>query len=820
VISSQSSRCDMDTLLQDLRYGVRTLLSKPLFSAAAVLSISLGIGANTAIFSVVNSLLLKSLPYPDPDRLVLVWGVETDTRLNNRSQVSATDVADYRAQSTAFEDITTYGNWSASFTGQGEPERINGMQVGDGYFGIMGGVPLLGRTFSPEDQVDGKDFVIVLGYGLWQRRFGGDPSVVGRQVSLSGRPYTVVGVMPKSFAPLPASLVDYRAEFYRPVAEKYDDQERSSRHLRAIGRLRPGISLQQAQQEMTAIAGRIGQQHPATDSNYGIRLVTIGEDTVGGLRPSLLMLFGAVGFVLLIACANVANMLVARATGRRREIAVRAALGAAAPRLMRQFLTESVVLASAGGAVGLGLALAGTRMIEALGSRVFPQIGTIALDARVAGFTLAVTVLTGIVFGLGPALSAARLDVNTALKEAGRSGSGLSRSPLRSALVVSEVAMSVVLLAGAGLLIKSVARLRDLNPGFKSAGVLTMDLSLPSARYSEPPAQAGFYKRLDEALGALPGVESAGFVSVLPLGKNFDGRALVIEDHPRPRGQEISADMYVVTPGYLRAMQIRLLNGRMLSEQDNAGALPAALIDERMARELWPDQDPLGKRIRFPGLEGQAPTWRSIVGVVGSVKQYGLDSEGHMQFYLPEDQFPIQSGSLAVRCHANPASVAGAVREAIRGLDRELPVYNVETMDDLLSDSISLRRLSMILLSVFAIVALTLAATGIYSVISYSVSQRTQEIGVRMALGASRWDVVRLVLAAGMAPATAGCAAGVAAAVVLTRFMTALLFQVSPDDPATFGLIIAVLGVVALIACYVPARRAIRTDPMIALRYE
>jgi putative ABC transport system permease protein len=810
----------MDTLVQDLRYAVRTLLSKPLFTVAAVISISLGIGANTAIFSVVNSLLLKSLPYPDPDRLVLVWGVETDTRTNNRSQVSATDVADYRAQCTAFEEIATYGNWSASFTGQGEPERINGMQVGDGYFEIMRGVPLLGRAFSPEDQVEGKDSVIVLGYGLWQRRFGGDPSVVGRQISLSGRPYTVVGVMPKSFAPLPASLVDYRAEFYRPVAEKYDDEERSSRHLRAIGRLRPQISFEQAQQEITAIAARIAQQHPATDSNYDIRLVTIGEDTVGGLRPSLLLLFGAVGFVLLIACANVANMLLARATGRRREIAVRSALGAARPRLMRQFLTESMVLATAGGAGGLGLAWAGTRMIEALGSRVFPQLGAINLDGRVAGFTLALSLLTGIAFGLGPALSASRFDVNTALKEGGRTGGGLGRNSLRSTLVVSEVAMSVVLLVGAGLLIKSVARLRDVDPGFKSAGVLTMDLSLPSIRYSEASAQAGFYKKLDEAIGALPGVESAGFVSILPLGKNFDGRALAVEDHPRPRGQEISADMYVVTPGYLRAMQIGLLKGRMLSEQDNAVAPPAALIDERMARELWPDQDPLGKRIRFPGLTGQAPVWRSIVGVVGSVKQYGLDTEGHMQFYVPEDQFPFQSGSLALRCHTNPASVAGAVRNAIRALDPELPVYNVATMDDLLSDSIALRRLSMTLLSLFAIVALTLAATGIYSVISYSVSQRTQEIGVRMALGASRLDVVRLVLAAGMAPATVGCVAGLAAAILLTRFMTALLFQVSPDDPATFGAIIAVLAVVALTACYVPARRAIRTDPMIALRYE
>jgi len=810
----------MDTLLQDLRYSIRTLASKPMFTAAAVLSVALGIGANTAIFSVVNSVLLKSLPYHDPDRLVLAWGVETDTRLNERSQVSATDVADYRAQSSGFEDITTYGNWSATFTGQGEPERIDGMQVGDGYFAIMRGAPLLGRVFSAEGQIEGKDSVIVLGYGLWQRRFGGDPGVVGRQISLSGRPYTVVGVMPKSFAFLPAGLVGADPEFYRPVAEKYDDEQRSARHLRAIGRLKRGVTLERAQSEMNTITARIEQEHPTTDASYGIRLVSIGEDTVGGLRPTLLMLLGAVGFVLLIACANVANMLLARATARRREIAVRAALGAARMRLVRQFLTESILLAIAGGALGLGLAWYGTRIIEALGSQAFPQLGGIDIDGRVMAFTLGVALLTGVIFGLAPALSGSRLDMNSPLKEGGRTGPAPGRSRLRGALVVSEVAMSVVLLAAAGLLIKSVARLRDVDPGFKPAQLLTMDLSLPSVRYAQPGAQAGFYRKLVEGIDALPGVESSGFVSILPLGRDFDGRGLVVEDHPKPRGQEISPDMYVVTPGYLRAMGIRLLKGRMLSGEDSETAPLAALINDRMAQELWPDGDPLGKRIRFPGLPGQSPKWRSIVGVVGSVKQYGLDRDDKLQFYLPEDQYPIQSGSLVIRSRAEPLSLAAAVRGAVRALDGELPVYNVETMDQLLADSISLRRLSMVMLTVFALVALTLAATGIYSVISYSVSQRTQEIGVRMALGASRWDVLRLVFSIGMLPAAIGACVGFACALALTRFMASLLFQISPADPSTFGLIVGVLAGVALMACYIPARRATRTDPMIALRYE
>ena len=812
----------MQTLLQDLKYTLRAMLARPAFTVIAISSLALGIGANAAIFSVVNSILLKSLPYAEPDRLVLIWGSENglDGDRGGRNQVSATDMADCRAQNSAFEDLATYGDWSATFTGDGDPERVNGMQVGDGYFAVMKGKPLLGRTFTPEEQIDGQDRVIVLSYGLWQRRFSGDPAAVGKTIDLSGRPYTVVGVMGQAFASLPPSLVDFNAEFYRPVAEKYDDQDRSSRHLRAIARLKPAASVGQAQSELTTIASRLEAAHPATNSAYGLRAVTIGEDTVGGLRPSLLMIQAAVLFVLLIACANVANMFLARATDRRRETAIRAALGAGRWRIARQFLTESALLAVAGGACGLALAWRGTRLIETIGVAAFPQVQRVTVDARVVAFTAVVSILTGIVFGLAPALSGWRFDLNSFLKEASR-GSGIAaRSRVRGALVVIEVAMALVLLSSAALLIKSLIRLRDVDAGFSSEKILTADISLPGARYPEGQSQASFFKRLIENIQSAPGVESAGFVSILPLGKNFDGRSLVIEDHPKPRGQEISADMYVVTPGYQSAMGIRLLRGRLLDDRDANNAPFVALINQKMADDLWPGQDPLGKRIAFPGREGQARVWRSIAGVVADVKQYGLDRQDNMQFYLTEDQFPFQSGSLVVRAKNEPAPLAPMVRDQVRSLDGSLAVYNLGTMDQLLSDSMSLRRLSMALLDLFAAVAVLLAAVGIYSVISYSVTQRTHEIGIRMALGAKRGDVLRLVLAEGMAPAAIGGAVGLLGSVALTRFIGSLLFGVSPTDAGVLALILAVLSIVALVACYVPARRATRTDPMIALRYE
>ncbi len=810
----------MRTLWQDVRYAARMLAKTPGFTAVAVLSLALGIGANTVIFSVINALLLKSLPYHDSERIVLAWG-DTPAQGNHRNQVSATDVADWRAQNTVFEEIATYSDWRPIFSTGGEPERIQAMQVGDGYFKVMKTEPLLGRVFLPEEQEDGKDFVIVLGYGLWHKRFGGSPDVVGQKVLLSGRPYTIVGVLPAGFRSLPSSLIDPQAEYYRPVAESYDDKKRGERHLRAIARLKPGVTLPQAQTEMETIAGRLAQAHPVDNTGWGVRLISLTEDTIGDLRLTLLTLFGAVAIVLLIACANVGNLLLARSAARNKELTIRAALGAGRWRLARQLLTESLLLALAGGGLGLLLALWGIGLVESLGSQVTPLLSGISIDGRVLGFTALISVVTGILFGLAPALQVSRPDLNEVLKEGGRSsGAGASRSRLRGTLVVSEIALSLVLLICAGLLIKSVMRLRDVNPGFNPEKLLTMSVSLPGVKYPKKTDWTDFYNRLVVRLEALPGVEAAGVTSVLPLSSNFDGRGLAIEDHPKPRGEEITVDLYINTPGYLRAMSIPTLKGRLLNEQDTETSPAVALINETMAEALWPDADPLGKRIRFPDSDETQQPWRTVVGIVSDVQQYGLDKKPPMQIYLPQTQFPTSVMTLVVRTSIEPTSLIAPVRNEILALDKEQAAYNIVTMDQLLANSISLRRLFMLLLIVFAVLSLGLASIGIYGVISYMVASRTHEIGIRLALGAQTTDVLRLIVTQGMMLALIGVGVGLAGAFAATRVMRSMLFGVGATDPFIFACVALLLLGVALLACYIPARRATKVDPMIALRYE
>jgi putative ABC transport system permease protein len=812
----------MDTFFRDLRYSIRLLIKNPAFTGVAVLSIALGIGANTTVFSVINAVLLKSLPYQDPASLMLVWGdSRAETSLRKHNQVSATDVADIRSQSTVFEDVATYAGWYPIMSGGTEAERVPAIQVGDGFFRVMKGQPVLGRTFIKEEQEDGKDFVVVLSYVLWQRRFSGDPAVVGKSVLLNGRPYNIVGVMGADFHPLPSTLVSPEGQFYRPVAEAYDDKARSERHLRAIARLKPGVTVAQAQSEVNLIAQRLEQQHPETNKDYGAYVVSITDEIVGDIRPTLWIIFGAVVFVLLVACANVANLLLARSTVRYKEITIRSAIGAGRSQLIRQLLTESLLLSLIGGGIGLMLAVWGTSLVASVGSKLNPMLQDVHVDLRVLLFTLGISVVTGIVFGLAPALQISRPNLTESLKEAGRgSGPSGTRNRLRSVLVVAEVAMTLVLLVCAGLLMRTVLRLQKVDTGFNAHNVLSMNIGLPGIKYPEPKDQVSFYKQVTDRIAALPGVKAAGTTSVMPLSDNFDGRGLLVEDQPKPRGEEITVDLYISTPGYLKAMEIPLLSGRAITEQDVADSPNILLINKTMAAQLWPGQNPIGKRVKFPGSEKRPQPWRTVVGIVSDVSQYGLDKKPPMQIYVPLPQFPTGFNSIVVKTEGDPASMIGAVRREILAVDKDQAVFNLTTLEQLHGESILLRRFFMVLLLVFAVVALVLAAVGIYGVMSYVASQRTHEIGIRMALGAQATDVLKLIISNGMILAVMGVAVGLAGAWSLTRLLSSLLFGVTATDAVTFVAVSVGLIVIALIACYIPARRATKVSPLVALRYE
>src|SRR4051812_17483777 len=646
----------MDTLLQDIRFGVRMLFKSPGFTAVAIISLALGIGANTAVFSVVNAVLLKALPYQDPQSIVLVWS-DDKAQGSHRGPVSATDVGDYRARNHGFAEMSTYSDFRPVLTGAGEPERIFGAQVGDGCSDVMQVKPRRGRFFTPEEQVDGKDYVAVLGYGLWQKRFAGDPNIVGKTITLSARAYSVIGVLPSTFHSLPQGLLPAPAEFYRPVAEQPDEKERGSRHLRAIARLKTGVPFERAQAEMDLIARQLQSEHPDADANAGIHLVRLQEDLVSPVRPALIMLLGAVVFLLLIACANVGNLLLARSISRYREVAIRAAVGASRARLIRQFLTESVLLAGAGGALGLLTAIWSTSAIETFGSRLVPILSAVQIDGRVLLFAFVISMLTGIVFGSAPALRASRVNLNETLNEGGRTpGAASVRSPLRSALVVTEVALAMILLIAAGLLIKTVLRLNRVDPGFNPQRLVTMNVWLPRAKYQKAENWNAFYDRLMQRLEALPTVETAGLTSILPVGDNFDRRTIEIESRPRPVSELSEIDNYFITPDYIRAMAIPVLRGRTLGPQDTADAALAVLMSESAAKKFWPNEDALGKRLRFynPDPKEQRP-WRTVVGVVADVKQYGLDTSGAAALYVPQRQQPQSTLTLVVRTRTEPA---------------------------------------------------------------------------------------------------------------------------------------------------------------------
>ncbi|HEX5706976.1 MAG TPA: ABC transporter permease [Pyrinomonadaceae bacterium] len=806
-------------LRQDLRYGVRMLAKNPGFTVVAVIALALGIGANSAIFSVVNTVLLRPLPYKDPERLVMVWEDRTK-RGYPRDTPAAGNFTEWREQNSVFEGMAAIADLSFNLTGAGEPERLEGRRVSANLFPLLGVEPQLGRAFLPEEDEPGAARVVVLSHGLWQRRFGSDVGVVGKPLTLNGESFEVVGVMPPDF-----QFPSRDDQLWVPIAFTPQEAANRNRHyLQIVARTKPGTSVEQAQTEMSAIAERLRQQYPDTNTDVGAAVVPLHEQLVGDIRPALLILLGAVGFVLLVACANVANLLLARAAVRQKEISIRVALGASRSRLIRQFLTESVLLAALGGLVGLLLSVWGVSLLRAFIPENISQAQAVAIDGRVLGFTLLVSLLTGLVFGLAPALQTSGSNLNETLKEGGRdSAAGVRGGGVRGLLVITEVALALILLIGAGLLLNSFLRLRRVDPGFRADNLLTMSIVLPQTKYPDYARRAAFYDELVARVEALPGVKSAAVANWIPLVLQGDSITVAVEGRPDPGPtQRPGVVTRVVSPGYFRTMSIELLQGRPLDAQDRADTPNVAVISETMARRLWPGEGPLGKRLT-PGSPDTAnpDDWVTVVGVARDVRQFELVADPKPQMYLSYAQAGFFAPRhLVVKTEVEPLGLASAVRGAVWGIDKDQPVSNVRTMEDVLSESIAPERFSMMLLGIFAALALVLAAVGVYGVMSYSVAQRTREIGIRMALGAQPRDVLKLAVGQGLKLVAVGVAAGLVAAALLTRVMSSLLFGVSATDPLTFAAISLVLVGVGVLASYIPARRATKVDPLTALRYE
>jgi putative ABC transport system permease protein len=800
------------SFLRDLRYALRTLARNPGFTAVSVLALALGIGANSAIFTVVNSVLLQPLRFQKPEQLIVVRERNLKAGFPQFS-LSPGNYVDFRDHNHAFSAIAAFGRQGLNLSGTAEPERLQGARVTANFFDVLGRAPALGRAFTAEESQVGTNHVIVVSFGFWQRHFAGRPDAIGKTLKLNDELYTVVGVMPSDFD-FPA-----RAQIWTPLAMDLQNwQQRGGHYLGGIGRLKDGSSLTAAQADLNTIAALAEQHFPNSNSGWDTTLISLQESMVGRIRPAMVTLATAVGFVLLIACVNLANLLLSRSSARRREFGIRSSLGAGRGRLIRQLLTESVLLASLGAVAGLALAWSGTRLLVNLSPTILPRAGEITIDGRVLGFTALIAVLTGVLFGLAPSIALSKTDLASALREGGRGNAlGFRRNRLRSTLVVGEVALALILLSGAGLLMRSFYQLQSMDPGFDSHNVLTFRTNLPGSKYKTDEQQAAFYAHALEQIRALPGVSVAGASQIFPLaGDDYILSFVQVGKPPVAVGNQPSAAYYVATPGYFSALHIPLKRGRDFNERDNASAPPVAIISEGMAHQFYPNEDPIGQRVQMGN--GSKPA--EIVGIAGDVRDQTLEAKGRATVYEPAAQVPFGSMYFAVRTKNEPETLISGIRETIRSLDAELPVDAIGTVDALVSTSLSQRRFAMLLMAIFASLALVLAMVGIYGVISYAVTQATQEIGIRMALGAQRASVLRMVMGYAGVLVTAGLVIGIAASLGVGRLIASQLFEVKPTDPLTLGAVAFTLLATGLLSCAIPAFRATQVDPLVALRNE
>ncbi len=807
----------MQTLLKDLHYAIRTLLKRPGFTAAAIITLALGIGGSTAIFTVVDAALLRGLPYKQPDRLYHLFEGTPQKEFAQR-EFSYPDYHDYQ-QNQVLEGVAAYSGGGGIMTGRGEPQRVFSPGASANFFSILGVEPFLGRTFLPHEDKPGNTPVVVLTYGMWQRSFGADKNIIGQSVTINGVNYIVVGVLPPSF-----QFALRQADLWRSYQPTPNQLSRRFMHgTNLIGRLKPGVSPAQAQSELSVITSRIEQEHKESHAGTTLKLVPLQETVVGQVKPILMVLLAAVGFVLLIACANVASLLLTRSLARQKEVAIRSALGASRWRVVRQLLTESLLLSVVGGAAGLLVAYWGVRGLVAIMPAnqivALPFLSTLQIDASVLAFSFGLSLLTGVIFGLAPALQSSRPDLNEVLKEGGRNTAGGAGHRLRSAFVMTEVALAVVLLIGAGLMMKSLLRLLQSNIGFSPENVLTMTVAVPPAKYTDVNRQITFFDQLNERVRSLPGVNGVGNVNILPLQAGNTTRVNVEGDPIPPSGQEIEANIRTVDEKYFQTLGVPMIAGRAFDQRDNPDVPPVVIIGKSMADRIFAGRDPIGRRLMYAGVQSPPIT---IVGVVGDIKIGGLDDAIRPVIYYPFRQNSGTGTNLVIRTDGDPNALAGAVRSEARALEPELAVFNVLGMEQIISQSPAafMRRFPAVLIGIFAAVALLLASVGIYGVVSYSVSQQTHYIGVRMALGAQASDILKMVLKEGLTLAVAGMALGVLAALGLMRLLRSLLFGVGTTDAATFAVVLVTLFVVALFACYIPARRATKVDPLVALRYE